>query len=127
MGMEWGMPIPIPSSLGDLLSLQPEKPRSGAEQAFFQAQPQFEAAFVKAYIPAAPMVAPSADVKPIPVADLAGSYWTQLAKGTRYILLELTNRLVPTTKVEDLLAQEAMFSLSLRQTERARSDLVFLA
>ena len=101
-GVEWGLRIPIPNALSDLFSIKPDKPRTAVEQTFFQAEPQFEAAFVKAYIPPAPAVAPAADLKPIPVAELAGRYWTQLAKGTRYILLEVINRLGPTTKVEDL-------------------------
>jgi CubicO group peptidase (beta-lactamase class C family) len=101
-GVEWGGGMPLPNSLSELFSIKPDKPRTSAEQAFFQAEPQFEAEFIKAYIPAAPTAAPAADARPIPVADLAGSYWTQLAKGTRYILLEVTNRLGPTTKVEDL-------------------------
>ena len=101
-GVEWGVRMPLPSSFSDLLSIKPDKPRTGAEETFFQAQPQFEAAFIKAYVPPAPAVAPAPDLKPIPVAGLAGRYWTQLAKGTRYILLEVINRLGPTTKVEDL-------------------------
>jgi CubicO group peptidase (beta-lactamase class C family) len=101
-GIEWGMPIPIPGSLSDLLSLKPEKPPTGAAQMFFKAEPQFEAAFIKAYIPAAPMIAPAPVVKPIPVAELTGRYWTQLAKGVRYILLEMMYRMGPTTSVESL-------------------------
>lgn len=101
-GVEWGLRIPLPSSLSDLLSMKPDKPRTGIEQSFFQAEPQFEAAFVKAYIPEAPAVVPAAELKPIPVADLTGRYWAQLAKGMRYILLEVINRLGPTTNVADL-------------------------
>jgi CubicO group peptidase (beta-lactamase class C family) len=102
IGLDWEHPFPIPSSLSDLLSTKPEKPPTGAALTFFKAEQQFEADFVKAYIPAAPVVAPAADLKAIPVAELAGRYWSQLAKGTRYLLLELLARLGPTESVEDL-------------------------
>jgi CubicO group peptidase (beta-lactamase class C family) len=102
VGVEWGMRLPLANSLSDVFSIKPDPPRTAVEQTFFQAEKLFESDFVKAYIPAAPAIAPAADLKPIRAADLAGRYWVQLAKGTRFILLDMINRLGPTTNVQDL-------------------------
>ncbi|HEY6620338.1 MAG TPA: serine hydrolase domain-containing protein [Steroidobacteraceae bacterium] len=110
-GLDWEHPFPIPSSLSDLLSAKPAKPPTGAALTFFKAEQQFEADFVKAYIPAAAVVAPAADLKPIPVAELAGRYWPQLAKGVRYVLLEMINRLAPTVNVEALAGNRISIAL----------------
>ena len=98
-GLDWQHPPHFPKSLSELFQNSP--PESAAQRALLQAQKDFELQFVQTFIPAWHPQPGHLDVaaNEIPTNNIEGRYWTQLAKGTRYLLMRLLERFEAATVV----------------------------
>jgi CubicO group peptidase (beta-lactamase class C family) len=98
VGPDWRYGFPAPKSLSDVLAGESAEPSTAASTAFVKGQSEFELDFVNTFIPAAPPMTVTG-IQPLSPNAIAGRYWTQLAKGRRFLLLEMLDHLELTLDV----------------------------